>query len=120
MFEISVETSFHAVHAVTIDGVEEIPHDHDWKVIAKVEGDTLNSDGILLDFIGLQRHLEEIVSILDGTNLNDCEALDGRNPTTELVAWYIASHLCKKIPTSTKLSSIQVTEAPHCIAIYRP
>ena len=43
MFEVSVATSFHAIHAVTIAGVEETPHEHDWKVVASVQGDKLDA-----------------------------------------------------------------------------
>ena len=54
MYEISVETSFLAVHAITIDGIEETPHKHDWKVVASVQSDTLDNDDLVVDFLDLQ------------------------------------------------------------------
>lgn len=119
MFEVSVETSFIAVHAVTIDGVEETPHEHDWKVVASVRGDKLDDDGLLVDFLDLQRELEQVVSPFRNVNLNQCQALHGQNPTAEQVALYIATQLQDKVKGTATLSAVRVTEAPNCIATYR-
>jgi len=120
MFEISVETSFRAVHAVTVGGVEETPHEHDWKVVASVQGDKLDDDGLLVDFLDLQLELEKAVSPFHNVDLNQCPVLDGQNPTAEQVARYIATQLKDKVRAPATLSSVRVTEAPHCIATYRP
>ena len=120
MFEVSVATSFHAIHAVTIAGVEETPHEHDWKVVASVQGDKLDEDGLLVDFLDLQRRLEEIVAPFLHADLNQCPEMDGQNPTAEHVAWYIAKQLQENVIAPTILSSVRVTEAPNCIATYRP
>ena len=120
MFEVSVATSFHAVHAVTISGVEETPHEHDWNVVVSIQGDKLDDDGLLVDFIALQRELEQVVSPFRNVNLNQCSVLDGQNPTAERVAWYIATQLQNKIQAPANIYSVIVTEAPNCIATYRP
>ena len=120
MFEISVETSFVAVHAVTIDGVEEAPHEHNWKVVASVRGDKLDNDGLLVDFLELQRGLEQVVSPFRNVNLNQCAQLNGNNPTAEQVAWYIATQLQDQVQAPSTISAVRVTEAPDCIATYRP
>ena len=120
MYEVSVETTFQAEHAVTVCGVPETPHEHDWRVVVTVQGNTLDSDVLLVDFIALQKQLEESISPLQQTNLNTCKAMAGANPTAERVAWYIANELQVKLPSTVTLSSVRVTEAPHCIATYRP
>ena len=120
MFEVSVATSFHAVHAVTVSGVEETPHEHDWRVVAIVQGSQLNDDGLLVDFLDLKRGLEEIIAPLQRANLNQCAELDGQNPTAERVAWYIANQLQSKVQEPATISAVSVTEAPNCIATYRP
>ena len=120
MFEVSVATSFQATHAVTITGVEETPHEHDWKVVASVKGDNLDEDGLLVDFLELQRRLDEIVAPLLHADLNQCPEMDGKNPTTEHVAWYIAKQLQDNVKAPAILSSVRVTESPNCIATYRP
>ena len=61
MFEVSVETSFVATHAVTMNGIEEDPHSHDWKVVLTVQGNSLDNDGLLVDFLDLEElELSEI------------------------------------------------------------
>ncbi|MBC8523354.1 6-carboxytetrahydropterin synthase [PVC group bacterium] len=118
MFEISVETSFTATHAVTVCGIDEEPHCHDWTVVVTVHGNSLDNDGLLLDFHKLQQELDKIVSQLCNSNLNTCSALNGHNPTAERLAWYIAKQMQVELPVS--ISSVTVTEAPFCKATYRP
>ncbi|MDP7009389.1 MAG: 6-carboxytetrahydropterin synthase [Phycisphaerales bacterium] len=118
MFEVSVESSFTATHAVTISGVEEDQHDHEWNVVVTVSGERLDSDGLLVDFLELERQVSSAISPLQNTNLNVVQELDSHNPTAEHVAWYIAG--CMQIPPPAVLVSVTVTEAPHCKATYRP
>ena len=119
MFEVSVSTSFLAQHAVTISGVEETPHSHDWKVLAVVSCDALDSDNLLIDFLQLESDLENVIAPLSNTDLNENPALKGNNPSTEFVAMYIATELAKKVKSPAHLESIALTEAPNCIATYR-
>jgi 6-pyruvoyltetrahydropterin/6-carboxytetrahydropterin synthase len=119
MFDVSVSDSFIAQHAVTICGVEETPHEHDWQVNAIVSRNTLNEDGLVIDFLQLQKDLNDVLSILDGTNLNTNSVLGGKNPSTEIVAMYIAGELAKRVPSPARLTCIELTEAPNCIATYR-
>jgi len=119
MFDVSVSDSFIAQHAVTIDGVEEIQHEHDWKVTAVVSGETLDVDGLVVDFLQLQKDLREVVGALVDTNLNTNAVLDGKNPSTEIVAMYIATELAKRVPSPARLYCVELTEAPNCIATYR-
>ena len=118
MFEVSVETSFVATHAVTISGIEEEPHSHDWKVVLTVQGDSLDSEGLLVDFLDLEKQLEDAIGPLHETNLNTCAVLNNQNPTTERVAWYIAS--CIQVVPPARVSAVTVTEAPNCKATYKP
>ena len=120
MFEVSVEQSFRAQHAVTVNGIDEEPHDHNWKVEIFVSGPSLDDDGLLLDFLALERDLTLAVSPLKDVDLNTCELLKGKNPSAEHVAMYFAACLEGTILPPNKLESITVTEAPHCKAIYHP
>ena len=119
MFEVSVSTSFPAKHAVTISGIEEAPHYHDWKVLAVVSGDSLDSDKLLIDFLQLESDLEKIIAPLRDSDLNTNPVLQGNNPSTEFVAMYIANELVKKVKSPAHLDSITLTEAPNCTATYR-
>jgi 6-pyruvoyltetrahydropterin/6-carboxytetrahydropterin synthase len=119
MFEVSVAGSFLAKHAVTIAGVDETPHEHDWQVTAIVGNETLDDDGLVVDFLQLEASLEEVLATLEGTDLNTNDVLNGKNPSTEIVAQYIANELIKRVPSPARLLSIVLTEAPNCIATYR-
>ncbi len=119
MFEVSVSTSFVAEHSVTISGVKEDSHSHDWKVVATVSGETLDEDGLVVDFLALQNYLEQVVDNLRNTNLNCNPVLEDKNPTTEHVARYIATELANKVKSPAHLLSITLTEAPNCTATYR-
>ena len=119
MFEVSVSTSFPAEHAVMIAGIDETPHSHVWNVVAVVTGEKLDNDALLVDFLQLQSDLNEVVAPLRETNLNTNEVLQHKNPSTEIVAMYIATELKKRVKSPASLASITLTEAPNCIATYR-
>ncbi len=118
MFEVSVETSFTATHAVTIRGVEEIPHSHDWKVVLRVQGEELDDDGLLVDFLDLEKQLSNAINPLHNSNLNTCKEMGNQNPSTERVALYISN--CIDVTPPTTILSVTVTEAPQCKATYTP
>ena len=120
MFEVCVSTSFVATHAVTIQGVDETPHSHDWKVDVMLAGTTLDSDGLLIDFLEVEKQVEFIIAPLRDTDLNVNSALDGKNPSTEFVAQYIGDALRLQIRPPITVQSVSVTEAPNCKAIYTP
>ena len=120
MFEISVESSFHAQHAVKIQGVEELPHFHDWKVVVQIGGPKLNEDGVLIDFLELEENLKEILSEFQDSNLNLHHCLGQNNPSAENVAKYIGNCIQDCIEPPNMLTTVTVTEAPNCKAIYHP
>ncbi len=120
MFEVSVSTTFDAQHAVTISGIDETPHTHNWHVVAVVSGEQLDVDGLLIDFLQLQSDLEVAISTIRDTNLNTNPALQSNNPSTEFIAMYIATELAKRVKSPARVTSITLTEAPNCIATYRP
>lgn len=120
MFNVCVSTSFVATHAVTIQGIDETPHSHDWKVDVTLSGDSLNEDGLLIDFLDVEKQLELIIASLRNTDLNTNSVLEGKNPSTEFVAQYIGDAMCSKIEAPITVQSVSVTEAPNCKAIYTP
>ena len=119
MFEVSVEGHFRAEHAVTVNGVDETAHFHDWKAVALISGPKLDEDGLLLDFLELEANLEKAIAPLRDADLNTCGVLQGNNPSAEHVAIYIADCIKDSITPPNKLETITITEAPHCKAIYQ-
>lgn len=123
MFEITVEAEFSAAHAIVIAGEREPLHGHNWHVIATVAGDKLDGDGLLCDFHTVEGMLLEITSRFHNRNLNEVSPFDKVNPTAELVAKHIgdelASSLNQALAPHAWVSSVSVTEAARCRAIYK-
>ncbi|MEE2681521.1 MAG: 6-pyruvoyl tetrahydropterin synthase family protein [Planctomycetota bacterium] len=118
MFRLSINTCFSAAHSLTIQGVSEPVHGHDWQVKAVVEGPRLDDDGLLCDFHDLETLLAEIVGPFQTANLNESEAFAESNPSAEVVARFIGVRLAAKLPPSVKPVEVSVTEAPGCMATW--
>ena len=122
MFTLTVESVFSAAHALSVSGVREQVHGHDWRVTAAVEGPELDNDGLLADFHTIKAALDGIVEPWNTANLNEAEAFDGVNPTAEHVAKTIAERLHEAIDGSlapyARLAWVRVTESPGCACTY--
>jgi 6-pyruvoyltetrahydropterin/6-carboxytetrahydropterin synthase len=119
MYELSVQAVFSAAHAIVIRGEREPVHGHTWHVTATVAGESLDADGLLCDFHGLERQLCSVAAALDNCNLNATPPFDRVNPTAEQVARHIARAFGSGLPGGVKLRTVSVTEAPGCTATYR-
>lgn len=121
-YEVSVEQSFRADHAIRLDdGSLERSHKHLWKVTATFRSERLDeSMGVVVDFVDIRRALESVAAELDGSNLNELEALSGRSPSAERVAEYIAGRLGERLARTHAPYRVMVTEAPGCFAAYYP
>jgi 6-pyruvoyltetrahydropterin/6-carboxytetrahydropterin synthase len=120
MYELSVERSFCAAHALLIGGEREPLHGHTWHVTLTVRGVGLDPDGLLLDFHDLEARLEEVIGRWHNANLNESEAFVSTNPTAENVARRIADSMEAGLPRGVRVGSVHVTEAPGCRAAYFP
>ena len=65
MYNVQVLTTFEASHAVTIAGIPEEPHQHNWKVRASLQGERLDSDGLLIDFIQIEMIIKASTQVWD-------------------------------------------------------
>jgi len=123
MYEIRVEAEFCAAHALTVGGVRETVHGHNWRVVAGIRGEELDSDGLLCDFHTVEQKLLELIAPLDSADLNACEAFRGTNPTAERVAEYLGRSLGgaldKPLAPYARVAWVRVTEAPGCRATWR-
>jgi 6-pyruvoyltetrahydropterin/6-carboxytetrahydropterin synthase len=118
MYELRVERTFRAGHALVIQGAREAPHEHDWHVTLVVNGATLDDDGLLCDFHDLERALEETIQPLRGVNLNHVSPFDESNPSAELVAKHLAESVAARLGDAAQVDRVTVTEAPGCAATY--
>lgn len=124
MFEIAVEITFTAAHALTIAGLREPVHNHEWRVRAVLAGDDLDDDGLVCDFHELEAALRAIVAPWRDRCLNDVEPFRRVNPSAERVAERIAEELRHWLAESTqvraRVARVAVAEAPGCEAICIP
>lgn len=122
MFEISVEETFAAGHALRgYRGKCEKVHGHNYKVLVTVEGEKLDSAGLLLDFVELKRLLRAVIDRLDHEFLNDVPPFDALNPTAENMAKYFHDEISQALPPSpVRISSVKIWETDTSTATYRP
>lgn len=122
MFEISVEYSFAAGHALRgYKGKCENVHGHNYKVEVTAAGEGLNSTGLLLDFVDLKSFTKEIVARLDHKFLNDLPPFDTINPSAENMAKYFWEELDSRVQIKgVKIVAVKVWETDVTSATYRP
>ena len=124
MFQVSVEESFSAGHALRgYKGKCENPHGHNYKVRVTLEGAELDSTGLLYDFVELKQIIHGVIQILDHRFLNDLPPFDVLNPSAENIAKYFydeASRRMRQQPNGARIASITVWETDATAATYRP
>ena len=124
MYELSIQRIFSARHAISMNGVVETPHHHDWVLCVEVQGEALDGDGLLVDFHELERMIDDIISPYVGADFNAIPPFTTINPTAERIAEYIGRSLMGILRTNTdnqlSLKAVRVMEAPNCVASYLP
>ncbi len=124
MFQVSVEETFSAGHALRgYKGKCENPHGHNYRVRITVEGPELDSIGLLADFVHLKAAIREIIHALDHQFLNDLEPFHAVNPSAENMAKYFYEESARRltqIPAGARITEIIVWETDTSSARYRP
>ncbi len=120
MFELEVGTRFSAAHAVSVGGVMEELHGHDWGVRVLIRGPRLDHEDLLVDFHLVEKALEAAVAPYRGRTMNGTPPFDRCHPTAERLAEHVARTLAPAIPEGCTLAAVSVEEAPGCIARYLP
>ena len=126
MFEVSVEAGFAAAHQLrNYRGKCENLHGHNYKVRVTVQGQDLNSIGLLADFTQLKAALREIAERLDHRYLNELEPFTLINPSAENVAKYICDELQVALGAGStevpvRVAEVKVWETDTSTATYRP
>jgi 6-pyruvoyl-tetrahydropterin synthase len=117
---ISVQRRFKARHAVTINGEEELLHEHDWHVKVEVAG-PLDEEGLLIDFHLLEEALDTVLEPFKDNTFNGTPPFDEQNPSAELIARHIIDTiLLEALPKPARnrieIGRAIVEEAPGCHA----
>jgi 6-pyruvoyltetrahydropterin/6-carboxytetrahydropterin synthase len=120
-YEIHVSSTFAASHCLKDHpGPCARVHGHNWKVEVAVSCTSLDEQDMGIDFLVLKNGLDEVLSVLDHTHLNDLEDLDGVNPTAESLARYIHQRLNEKLASDrVRVSAVKLWETPDFGVLYR-
>jgi 6-pyruvoyltetrahydropterin/6-carboxytetrahydropterin synthase len=123
MFEVSVEHTFAAGHALrNYKGKCENVHGHNYRVQVVVRGETLDESGMLADFVELKRLLRAISEPLDHVFLNDIDPFRTENPSAENIARYICEKMQQglKQANPVQVAEVKVWETDIQSATYKP
>ena len=123
MFEVSVEDTFAAGHALRgYRGKCENPHGHNYKVQITLHGERLDNIGLLFDFKDLKLAMNEIIDRLDHKFINDLEPFTELNPSAENMAKYfyeeIRGLLKERTDERVKIKLVKVWETDTTTATY--
>jgi len=123
MFEVTVQQTFAAGHALrNYRGKCENVHGHNYKVEVKVQGEQLDSAGLLVDFVELKRLMKGVIDYLDHQFINDLEPFTTLNPSAENIAKFfhdrMSAGLTAAVPVS--IAEVKVWETDTSSAVYRP
>ena len=125
VYELEAKVHFSSAHALRgYRGDCERLHGHNFRVLAVVYGEKLDSLGLLIDFRELKELLGAVVGELDHRDLNALPAFKDKNPSSEVLAEYIferlSSLLREKQGKRVRVKQITVWESEGYGATYRP
>jgi len=122
MFEVSVEQTFAAGHALrNYKGKCENVHGHNFKVQVTIEGEKLDEAGLLVDFLDVKAAMHAIIDRLDHVFLNDVEPFTVKNPSAENIAEYFFTEMAQSLRSAVpiRLREVRVWETDIQSATYR-
>lgn len=122
MYEVTIIKSFSAAHLLAeIGGKCEVLHGHNFKVEITVAAEDLNSNGLLIDFRFLKKHLNDILEDMDHKHLNELTCFAGINPSAENIARYICEKMKVKIKTAgVNVMRVKIWESENAAVTYIP
>jgi 6-pyruvoyltetrahydropterin/6-carboxytetrahydropterin synthase len=124
MFQVSVEETFSAGHALRgYKGKCENPHGHNYRVQVTLEGPQLDGIGLLVDFTQLRHVLRDVIKRLDHQFINDLEPFTIVNPSAENMAKYFYDQVSgelKGLPPGARVTDVIVWETDTAMAKYCP
>jgi 6-pyruvoyltetrahydropterin/6-carboxytetrahydropterin synthase len=97
MYEVTIKKSFSAAHLLKeIGGKCEELHGHNFLVEVSVASESLNSEGLLIDFRVVKRWTDEVLEQLDHKYLNEIEYFKNINPSSEQLARFLYDRISEK------------------------
>jgi|SRR5580704_14578463 6-pyruvoyltetrahydropterin/6-carboxytetrahydropterin synthase len=124
MFEVTVEQTFAAAHALrNYKGGCETVHGHNFKVQVVISGERLDDTGLLVDFIDVKSLMGRVMARLDHQFLNEIAPFDVKNPSAENIAEYFYSQMTSGLedtPVPVRIREVKIWETEIQSATYRP
>ena len=123
MYEVSVERTFAAAHALrNYKGDCERTHGHNFRVMVTIEGETLDSAGLLVDFIDVKHLMDSVLGRLDHRFLNQVPPFDVENPSAENIAAHVYREMTKDLRAEVpvRIREVKVWETEIQSATFRP
>jgi len=122
MFEVSVEQTFAAGHALrNYRGKCENVHGHNYRVLVTIQGSQLDSIGLLVDFVEVKKLMSKVVDKLDHQFINDLPPFTEINPSAENMAKYFYDEISAGLGESpVRVGEVKIWETDTASATYRP
>ena len=120
MYELKVVTRFAAAHQLTMVGTKcENMHGHNWKIEVYVIGESLDKAGVLVDFGVIKKYVADIMTMFDHKYLNELAFFEDNQPSSENIAYLIATELQQRIDDSAvNVSRVTAWESDDAGATY--
>jgi 6-pyruvoyltetrahydropterin/6-carboxytetrahydropterin synthase len=120
MYEVTIKKSFSAAHLLKeIGGKCEELHGHNFLVEVSVVSESLNSEGLLIDFRVVKRWTDEVLEQLDHKYLNEIEYFKSINPSSEQLARFLYDRISEKSrQMNVTLSHVTVWESDNSRVSY--
>jgi 6-pyruvoyltetrahydropterin/6-carboxytetrahydropterin synthase len=120
MYELKVVTRFAAAHQLKMVGSKcENLHGHNWRIEVYVTGEKLNAGGVLVDFGEIKAHLAGVMKKLDHKFLNELDYFSDGNPSSENIAYFVATELQTRMDNSSaQVNKVTAWESDDACATY--
>ena len=123
MFEVTIEETFAAGHALrNYRGKCENVHGHNYRCQVTLEGEQLDSIGLLVDFVELKKVVHAVLDRMDHQWLNEFPPFDVLNPSAENMARHIYDEVSAHLMTKegVRVASVRLWETGTASATYLP
>ena len=119
MYGVSVKMEFSAAHRLyNHPGACQHLHGHNWVVDVSFETETLDAQGMVIDFHLVYKGLDVVKEKLDHKLINEVPPFDTLNPTAENLAQWIFNELTFALPLAP--SQVTIYETGNTVGWFRP
>ena len=101
-------------------GSENELHPHDYRIEVRLEGESLDRHGFIVDLVDLESHLDRLIGRYRYRTLNELPEFEELNPSLEHFARILCQELAAALePTSLKAFQVTIWEDEAAWAAYR-